>query len=228
MTGHPAGIKLHRELCELLGLMLLGVNHMVAAGLNLYWPLAGETILKAVAAVSMTLGEHPRLRCTVSMPWLTQSLGDLTEEQANKCCSCMASHCAWHLTRSHHSGFVCYSASSGASAGLAVLHDLLSLASLPLVCVDRLLRLLFHLHLRCLTTTWLMMRGRYKPRRRKAMAPAPGPASETAGADSRGTATAGTAGQEASEQSRVRPSDDQGVQESLWGMPKQVSDPEAV
>jgi hypothetical protein len=56
MTGHPAGIKLHRELCELLGVMLMGVNHMVVAALHATWPVVRLPILNFIAAVSMTVG----------------------------------------------------------------------------------------------------------------------------------------------------------------------------
>lgn len=116
---------------------------------------------------------------------------------------------------------------AGVAAGLAVLHDLLSIATLPLVGMDTLLRIIFHLHLRCLSTTWHMMRGRYKSQRRRAMtaSQATGQPATVPPADGKpaGAAAADSTVVRRRAQSTAKPVDEQAIHESLWGMPKQVS-----
>lgn len=136
MTAHPAGIKLHKELSQLFGTMLLLLKALAQSIAYSAWPWAGHAALWMLAAGNVALGTVPKATsiCAVFYPRLL----------------CSRIHSV---------------ASAGARAGLAMAHDLVTLISLPLTLVNMAFLKLFCLHTSCLGATWRMMRGRYQPRR---------------------------------------------------------------
>lgn len=166
MTAHPAGIKLHAELCEILGtavlycmtlLTMAVVPYATRGSTDVCYVLAGCCAVAGMRSIQSFPPKQPYCSTHIVVvamisPWHGQDLC------ACAClCACVYVYvcvCLW-----------CVCQHTGVSGGLYAARRILLLSALPITSLHISLSALYRAHLRGLRATWRMMQSRYKERR---------------------------------------------------------------